>query len=196
MYAFIEGTITRLSSEKMVVNVGGVGYELHVSALTAKHFENAQRARVWTHLYVKEDVLALFGFAQEEEKTYFIQLISVSGIGPNTARTILSDLTPQQIRQCILQENVQAFSSVKGIGPKTAKRIILDLKDKMLKLGDLPADNTPAVNNTLMDEALSGLVALGFNKNRVQKLLIKVVGERPDINSAEQLIKEVLKQLS
>ena len=196
MYAYIEGKIAQISEDKVIIDVSGIGYELHISGQTAIELKKRPDCRVWTHLYVKEDVLALFGFWSEIERTMFRHLISVSGIGPNTARTILSSMPPDHVRQSILQENVSAFSQVKGIGPKTAKRLILDLKDKMVKSFGHSDEIAVVVNNTLSDEALSALVALGFNKNRVQKLLIDIMGNNPKINEVEPLIKEALKQLS
>jgi Holliday junction DNA helicase RuvA len=123
-------------------------------------------------------------------------LLSVSGIGPSTARLALSSLTPDDLKHAILSENVAAFKQVKGVGPKTAKRIILDLKDKLLKeSGDDPITFTPQ-DNTIRDEALSALMALGFNRIHVQKALNKILKEQPDVDSVESLIKIALKRLS
>ena len=196
MYAYIKGKIAHQSDDKLTLDVAGVGYELYISKQTALELKNQEDCKVWTHLYVKEDVMALFGFWSELERAMFRHLIAVSGIGPNTARMILSAMPPDHVRQAILQENVSAFNEVKGIGPKTAKRLILDLKDKMVKSFGQSEEIAVVRNNTLLDESLSALVALGFNKNRVQKLLIDVMGKNPKINEVEPLIKEALKQLS
>ena len=145
--------------------------------------------------HVKEDNQSLYGFFSKEEKELFQLLISVSGIGPNTARVVLSSMLPYEVSKAIAHEDVATFNRVKGIGPKTAKLIILDLKDKVLKYVDQKNISISQNHNTDRNEALSALIALGFPKNSVEKVLNKVVSSATESLSVEQLIKEVLKQL-
>ena len=152
--------------------------------------------RILTHQHIKEDAHTLYGFAEEQERNFFRLLISVSGVGPATAQIALSSLTPDELRSAIIGEDVSTFKRVKGIGPKTAKRIILDLKDKVLKdSGESPILSTPQ-DNTLRAEALSALLALGFARAQVQRSLNRVLREQSQVDSAEQLIKLALRDLS
>ncbi len=197
MIAFVKGIIAFKSPTYIVVETsGGVGYRIHISLHTYGQIEKLETVKLLTHLHVKEDSQTLYGFAEASERSSFVQLISVSGIGPTTAQVILSTMTAEEVRMAIISENVAAFRKVKGVGPKTAKRVILDLKDKMVKeSGDVPLSQL-AANNTLRDEALSALVALGFQKIKVQKALNHILKERDDVTSVEGLIKIALKQLS
>ncbi len=195
MYAYIEGKLSFKNPTHVYLDVNGVGYLLHISLNTYTQIEALEKVKLYTHLYVKEDILSLFGFHSEEEKNMFNLLISVSGIGPNTARVVLSSMTPNEVSTAILHENVPAFNKVKGIGPKTAKRVILDLKDKVSKLGnaEMP-DLVP--QNGIREEAISALLSLGFNKQQIVKKIDNVMGNMTDLSKVELLIKEVLKQLS
>ena len=196
MITYIKGTITYKSPTYIIVEAGDIGYHVNISLNTYAQIEQKERVQILTHLHIKEDSHTLFGFAEESERSLFVSLLSVSGIGPNTARILLSSMTPTEARAAIIGENVPAFQKVKGVGPKTAKRIILDLKDKLMKdSGDIPLAVSPQ-NNTLRDEALSALVALGFAKIHVQKVLNKILNERAGISSVEELIKLALQQLS
>ena len=134
MYAYIEGKYVFKSPTTVYIDVGGVAYVIHISLNTYSRIESAESGRLYTHLHVKEDAHTLYGFADEEEKNLFVLLLSVSGIGPNTARIILSSMVPIEVRTAILTDNDLAFKKVKGVGPKTAKRLILDLKDKIIIL--------------------------------------------------------------
>ncbi len=146
-------------------------------------------------MHTNDDGSTLYGFMNDAERSIFVHLISVSGIGPNTARVILSYMTTDEVKSAIIHENVAALHKIKGIGPKTAKRIILDLKDKMIKLhGDQPMV-VSGRDSGLKDEALSAMVALGFPKNSVSKLLDKIIGEKGGNIDVEDLIKETLKQI-
>ena len=196
MIAYLNGPITEKSPTHIVVEAGGVGYQVNISLYTYTAIEALDRVKILTHLHVKEDSHTLFGFAEEAERSLFILLLSVSGIGPNTARVMLSSMNPEEIRIAIISEDVAAFKKVKGVGPKTAKRIILDLKDKVLKASGEVSLSLPTVNNTFRDEALSALVALGFNKIQVQKTLNHVLKLSPGPATVEELIKLALKQLS
>lgn len=197
MIAYLRGRITFKSPTYIVVEAGGVGYGLHISLHTYAQLEKLEEAQVLTHLYIKEDSHTLYGFMEAAERHLFRLLISVSGVGPATAQVALSSMNPEEIRAAILSEQVGAFQAVKGVGPKTAKRIILDLKDKLIKAGGSEdASFVPAADNTLRQEALSALIALGFNRTQVQKALNRALKEDPSIRQVETLIKLVLKQLS
>jgi len=197
MIAYLKGKITTKTPASIIVETsGGVGYQVHISLQTYAQIEPLNQVQILTYLHVKEDGHTLYGFAEETERSLFKLLISVSGIGPSTAQVLLSSMTANEVRQAIISEDLVAFKKVKGVGPKTAKRMILDLKDKIIKdAGDSPLTTLP-VNNTLRDEALSALVALGFQKIKVQKVLNRVLKEEDGIDNVEGLIKIALKQLS
>lgn len=194
MYAYIRGKLTFVSPAIVVIETGGVGYELHISLHTYGQIQSATEAQLFTYLYVKEDIQALYGFADAAEKALFTQLISVSGIGPNTARMVLSAMSPGEMRDAILREDEALIRSIKGIGPKSAKRLILELKDKLSKETGVP-DTVGVGNNTAREEALSALIMLGFSRQASDKALRKVQQSNPDINAVEQLIKLSLKEL-
>jgi Holliday junction DNA helicase RuvA len=196
MISYIKGVISFKNPSFIVVEAGGIGYRVNISLHTYSKIEKSESIKILTHLQVKEDSHTLYGFADEAERKLFRHLISVSGIGPSTAQTMLSSMSPDDARAAIVGENVAAFKTVKGIGPKTAKRLILDLKDKLLKEGgDMPVVKGTA-NNTLRDEALSALVSLGFNKIQSQKVLSKILKEHPETKAVEDLIKLALRQFS
>ncbi|NNF34287.1 MAG: Holliday junction branch migration protein RuvA [Saprospiraceae bacterium] len=196
MIAYISGPITFKSPAYIYVEAAGVGYHINISLNTFSKIEHLEQVKILTYFHVKEDGQSLYGFYDAEERQIFIHLLSVSGIGPNTARVILSYMNPEEVNMAILQENVAALNAVKGIGPKTAKRIILDLKDKIAKKQDDVASLVVTVNNTIREEALSALLALGFPKAGVQKSISQVLRSDPSVGSVEDLIKKVLKQMS
>lgn len=196
MITYLKGAITHKSPTFIIVEAAGVGYHVNISLHTYALIEKLESVKILTHLYIKEDSHTLYGFAEEVERKLFVHLISVSGIGPSTAQILLSSLNPEELRAAIIGEDVSSFKQVKGIGPKTAKRIILDLKDKIIKeTGDEPL-TIPTANNTIRDEALSALVALGFARIQAQKALKKALGENPQAANVEELVKLALKQLS
>ena len=196
MISYINGPITFKSPTSIIVEAAGIGYLVHISLNTYALIEKLEKVKILTHFHVKEDSHTLYGFAEEAERSLFVLLLSVSGIGPNTARILLSSMTAQEARVAIISEDVLAFKKVKGVGPKTAKRIILDLKDKVLKdSGDSPL-SLSTQSNTFREEALSALVALGFAKIQVQKVLNKILSEQTNLAGVEELIKLALKQLS
>jgi Holliday junction DNA helicase RuvA len=198
MIAYIKGEITFKTPTYVHVEANGIGYHINISLQTYSQIEKLERVKLLTHFYVKEDQQTLYGFAEDVEKQLFIHLISVSGIGPSTARIMLSGMTTDELRSAIISENVVAFKKVKGIGPKTAKRLILDLKDKLIKESGEEGIMSPAVSsvsNTLRQEALSALVALGYVKIQAQKVLNKVLQSQPEISSVEKLIKLALSEL-
>jgi Holliday junction DNA helicase RuvA len=195
MIAYINGKITFKSPAYIYMDIQGLGYHVNITLQTYSKIEQLNEVKLFTHLHIKEDSHTIYGFFEEDEKELFVQLLSVSGIGPNTARIILSSMTSEQVRSAILHENVQLFSKVKGIGPKTAKRIILDLKDKIIKGGKEIVLTDMVSNNTNYDAALQALVALGFQKSQAEKALNKVNSEHPEAN-LEEFVKLALKQLS
>lgn len=196
MISYIDGKITFKSPTFILLETGGIGYHVNISLNTYTQIETKSEIKMLIHFHVKEDSHTLYGFAEETERSLFVHLISVSGIGTNTARIILSAMSPNEVKAAIIAEDVHAFKKVKGIGPKTAKRLILDLKDKIIKeSGDTPLTYTTQ-DNTFRDEALSALVALGFSKIKVQKVLNLILKTNTDIKNVEALIKLALKQLS
>ena len=195
MITYLRGNITQKTPTYIVVETAGVGYLVHISLHTYSQIEKKDEVKILTHLNIKEDSHTLYGFAEDTERSLFRHLISVSGVGPTTAQIMLSSLNPEELRAAIIGEQEQVFRAVKGIGPKMAKRIILDLKDKLIKdSGDLPL-TFPSQNNTIREEALSALVALGFQKIAVQKALNHLLKDQA-IQNVEQLIKLALRELS
>lgn len=196
MIAYLKGEITFKSPSAIVVEAAGVGYMVNISLNTYAKVESQDTIKILTYFHVKEDSQTLYGFADAAERSLFVHLLSVSGIGPATAQQMLSSLKPEEVRDAIIGENVAAFKQVKGVGPKTAKRLILDLKDKLIKESGGEALTVAAVDNTMREEALSALVALGFNKTQVQKTLNKVIRSEATFNNVEELVKITLKELS
>ena len=175
---------------------GGIGYHVNISLNTYQQIEEKEDIKILTYMQVKEDGHNLYGFYDERERKMFVHLISVSGVGVNTARVMLSGMNVDEMRSAIINEQVQTLNKIKGIRPKTAKRIILDLKDKVLKDGAVADTIVPTVSNTIVDEALSAMIALGFPRNTVNKKLNAIVASQPNITQVEDLIKAALKQLS
>ena len=197
MISYLKGAITFKSPVYIIVEAGGVGYHVNISLNTYSRIHREESIKILTYLHIKEDSHTLFGFADDAERQLFVHLISVSGVGPSTAQVLLSALQPEEVRVAIIGEDVAAFRQVKGIGPKTAKRIILDLKDKMLRdSGAEGAITAPPADNTIREEALSALVALGFSKIPAQKALSRALREQMSVESAEELVKLALKLLS
>ncbi|MBP5711144.1 MAG: Holliday junction branch migration protein RuvA, partial [Bacteroidales bacterium] len=174
MITFIKGRLVEKNPAYIVVDTaGGVGYLVHISLNTyAKLPEAEAEVRLLTHFVVKEDAQTLYGFNDETERSLFRLLISVNGIGPNTAIIILSALSPSELAEAVASENVRLIQSVKGIGAKTAQRLVIDLKDKVGKL-QISSDKISSSNNNNKNEALSALVSLGFGKNQVEAVLDK-----------------------
>ena len=194
MYSFIEGKIAELNPATAVLACHGIGYTISISLNTYSRINGKESCRLYTHLIVREDALTLYGFADTSERHVFQQLISVSGVGPNTARLILSSLTPAEVADAIARENVKLLQSIKGIGGKSALRIIIDLKDKIMK--DLPeGENLISAHNTGKHEALSALVMLGFNRPVAEKALDQVIKTNGGALPVDQLIKYALKIL-
>lgn len=196
MIAYIEGKITYKSPTNIIIDINGLGYNIFISLQTYSKIESWEKGKIYTHLLIKEDSHSLYGFADPEERALFLQLISVGGIGATTAQLVLSSLNSDQIKTAIIQEDDRTFSKVKGIGPKTAKRIILDLKDKIMKEPVNLTMDSGKINNTIKDEALSALLALGFQRQAAQVVLSKILQEHNDVSTVEDLIKRALGRLS
>lgn len=193
MIAHLQGRMVEKLPTEVVIDCNGVGYQVNISLHTYSLLPQSENVKLFTHLLIKEDAHTLFGFMEKSEKELFKLLISVSGIGAGTARTMLSSLNPKQVINAIGSGDVATIQSVKGIGAKTAQRVILDLKDKVLKLYDIE-EVSVSDYNTNKDEALSALEVLGFNKKMAEKAIDKIVKETPDAN-AETIIKQALKNL-
>ncbi len=194
MYAYIDGKLVFKSAAYVVIDAGGVGYHINISLNTYAKLGEAERCKLYTWLHVKEDAHTLYGFADEGERRLFLHLISVSGIGPNTGRMILSSITPEEIQQAIVKGNVSQIQRIKGIGPKSAQRMILELQDKLKKDGPDTLINMPSTH-TAKDEALSALVMLGFVRNSAEKVLDQEINKQGGNLTVEQLIKSALKSL-
>ncbi|MCW1952712.1 MAG: Holliday junction branch migration protein RuvA [Flavobacteriia bacterium] len=193
MITHLRGKLVERNPTELVVECGGVGYLLHISLHTFSLLPTEEAISIYTHLQVKEDSHSLYGFMEASERAIFRLLISVSGIGANTARTMLSSLSPEELEDAIASSNVGAIQSVKGIGLKTAQRVIIELKDKMLKIYDLDEFSTP-IDNTNKEEALSALEVLGFMRKQSEKMVDRILKDSPGL-SVEQIIKQTLKSL-
>ncbi|MBS2097753.1 Holliday junction branch migration protein RuvA [Carboxylicivirga linearis] len=191
MYEYISGRIAEASPAHVIIDVNGIGYLLNISLNTFTRLEGKTEAQLFVHENIREDAFQLYGFADPAERELFRHLISVSGIGANTARMMLSSLTPDELRGAILTGNVNQIKGVKGIGAKTAQRVIVDLKDKLSKE---PIDQKifAEQDNTIREEALSALVMLGFAKNSAQKAIDKILKENSSAK-VEEVIKQALK---
>ncbi len=194
MYAYIDGRLTFKCPTYIVVETGGVGYQINISLNTYAALGSAERCKIYTWLHVKEDAHTLYGFADEGERRLFLHLISVSGIGPTTCRMMLSSITPNEIQQAIVGADVALIQKIKGIGAKSAQRIILELQDKLKKEGIESLISMPS-HNTIKDEALSALIMLGFSKQVAEKALDNVMKKSDGELTVEQLIKQALKNL-
>ena len=196
MISYLKGQIVTKDPTYLVMDVGGIGYEVKISLNTFGYLKEADATLLHTHLHIKEDAHTLFGFHEESEKKRFLQLISISGVGPSTALMILSSLSAEELQHAIADGDVKTISGVKGIGQKTAQRIILELRDKISKedLLDKAVGISLSKGNTLQNEALSALSTLGINKAVAEKILDKILAETDGNISLEELIKLALKR--
>ena len=193
MITHIQGKLVEKNPTDVVIDCNGVGYLLNISLHTYSQIPDGEHVKLHTHFQVKEDSHSLFGFMSLAEREIFRLLISVSGIGASTARSMLSSLTPTEIKNALASEDVRTIQSIKGIGLKTAQRVIIDLRDKILKVHDV-TDSAAVLNNTNKDEALSALEVLGFTRKQSDKVVQTILRNQPDA-SVEVLIKEALKNL-
>ena len=191
MIAQLNGKLIEKNPTELVIDCGGVGYDVKISLNTYTTIGSSEAIRVYTKLIVREDAQILYGFASKEEREMFNYLISVSGIGPNIAMVMLSSMVPEEIAYAIQTEDVVTIQGIKGIGAKTAQRVILDLKGKVMKIAG-GIENSGASNNTNRFDALTALVSLGFDKKAAEKAIDKV--DSGDL-AVEILIKEALKVL-
>ncbi len=195
MIDYIKGQIVELTPTELILENAGIGYSILISLQTYEAFQGKSQATAYIHHYIREDEELYFGFATKDERELFRLLISVSGIGVASARMMLSTLTSDEIRQAILEENVNRIKSVKGIGLKSAQRLVLELKDKIVK-GEGSAESAlfPSGNQALLDEATTALVMLGFTKANIGKVLPGILKENPAAR-VEDIIKAALKKL-
>ena len=194
MYAYLQGKFTYKSPAQVYVEVNGVGYEVNISLNTYTHIQKLEEGKLFTYLQVKEDGHVLYGFFDRQEKEIFILLIGVSGVGAATARMMLSSIKPEEINKAIAQGNVRLLESVKGIGKKTAERLVLELKDKMGKQPFNPSFSG-LVGNSLEQDALNALVALGISRSQAEQSIQKIILAEPSVSQLEDLIKKALKAI-
>lgn len=193
MITHLKGRLVEKNPTFVVIECSGVGYFVNISLHTFSKISDSESIQLYTHLQIKEDSHTLYGFAENSEREIFRLLLSVSGIGSSIARTMLSSLTPLQIKNAIASGDVPTIQAVKGIGAKTAQRVILDLKDKVLKIYDID-EVSPNSNNTNKEEALSALEVLGFVRRQSEKAVEKVLSQDSTL-SVEDIIKHALKNL-
>ena len=193
MYSFISGTVVEKNPTYVVIDNQGIGYLINITLNTFTAIGEQQHVKLFVHLAIREDAHTLYGFYTEAERELFLQLITVSGVGCNTARLILSSMTVNEAIDAIATNNIRMIQGVKGIGAKTAQRIVVDLHDKVGKL-ETGGEISLIGNNTLKDEALSALMVLGFNKMSIEKVLDKLLKQMEN-PSVEDLIKESLRLL-
>ena len=193
MISFIKGKNIEISPTKLIVDVNGVGYEILISLRTYSKIKNIDKVNIFTHLNVKEDSHTLYGFYNKKERKTFLDLISISGVGPSTAIVILSSLSARELKKAIIESDVNKIKSVKGIGLKTAERIILELKDKISKEDIEDIKFVQSFDNTIRNEALSALSSLGISKNVVERHIDNILEKNINI-TLEELIREVLKK--
>jgi Holliday junction DNA helicase RuvA len=193
MYESIEGEFIEKSPAHLIVKAGHLAYYINISVFTYSQISNQKQGKLYLHFVVREDAQLLYGFSSPVEREIFRSLISVSGIGANTARLILSSLSPDEVTQAILAGNVAVLQGIKGIGAKSAQRIIVDLRDRVGKGAGID-ELFISKDNTGREEALSALVALGFPKRTVEKILTRILSEQPGL-SVEEVVKAALKYM-
>lgn len=195
MIAYVSGRLVEKEATHVVVETGGIGYFIHISLNTYSSLSGDEKCKLYTYFHVKEDIQALYGFFTKNEKVIFQHLISISGIGPNTAMVMLSSLSPEEVQHAIVSEDVRTIQAVKGIGAKTAQRVILELKDKLSKeqLEHTGKSSPISSYNTVKQEALSALITLGITKATAEKSIEKIIKTSGDNLTLEELIKLALK---
>lgn len=197
MIEYIKGEIVELTPTQMIIECGGIGYELNISLNTYSFYNGKSEGKIYIYEVIREDAHLLFGFAEKIERELFLMLITVSGVGPNTARMILSSLSPNELVQAIANRDETSLTAVKGIGLKTAQRILVDLKNKVKTMEGFTADasNTPIQGNgTVAEEAVAALIMLGFQKVPTQKAVSSILKGTPAM-TVEQVIKAALRML-
>ncbi|MGH2622105.1 MAG: Holliday junction branch migration protein RuvA [Sphingobacterium sp.] len=194
MYEYFDGKLIYIAPTHVILDVGGIGYYLHISLTTYSQIKDLKACKLYASHQVREDSQTLYGFSTEVERHLFLHLISVSGIGPNTGRMMLSSITPEEIQSAIINAQVNVIQKIKGIGPKTAQRVILELQDKLKKQGPNALIPTITSQPSAIEEALTALIMLGFPKPQAEKALQAISLADPDA-SVEQFIKAALKRL-
>lgn len=197
MIEYLNGQVIELNPAHVVLDIGGIGYFVHISINTYSAISSQKKIKLHIHEVIREDAHSLYGFYDVDERELFRMLISVSGVGANTGILFLSSLAVPDLKMAILAGDVNKLKSVKGIGLKTAQRLIVELKDKLAKepvSSNISGDIFGGLNNTVREEALSALVTLGFVKKNAEKALDKILKADPE-TTVEQLIKDALKQM-
>ena len=193
MIAYLNGNFSFKSATVVYIDVNGVGYEVNITLTTYSHIQNLEKGTLYTYLQIKEDGHTLYGFSELGEKAMFVKLIGINGVGAATARMMLSSLKPDEITRAIVQSNTRMLESIKGIGKKTAERIVLELKDKLGK-EDVGIPNSALIHNTLEQDALIALQALGISRPAAENAIKKVLNGNENYN-LEQLIKKALQSI-
>mgnify|MGYP001311588995 CR=1 FL=1 len=193
MITQIKGRLVEKSPTELVIDCNGLGYLVNISLNTFSLLSDSENISLYTHLQIKEDSHTLFGFYEKTERNLFRKLISVSGIGASTARTMLSSLNPEEIQRAILSENVSTIQSVKGIGLKTAQRVIIELRDKVSAISE-GSEISSNFTNSKREESLSALEVLGYSRKQTTKVVDKLISEKSEI-SVEEIIKNALNKL-
>lgn len=197
MIDYIKGDIAELTPATVIIETAGVGYCIHISLPTFSVLQGRKEAKLFVYEVIREDAHLLYGFTNQAERQLFLLLISVSGVGANTARMIMSSYSAAEIQEMIATGNVTALNAIKGIGAKTAQRIIVDLKDKIMKVAGMENNDLQlfaSAASPVKDEAVSALVMLGFAANASQKVIDSILKKEPTLK-VEQLIKLALKML-
>ncbi|MBL7863475.1 MAG: Holliday junction branch migration protein RuvA [Cyclobacteriaceae bacterium] len=194
MIAYLRGKLVHKEPTHVIIDVGGIGYQASISFNTFSEIKDKEDIRLATYLHVREDAHLLYGFASDAEKSMFLNLISVNGVGPNTAMVMLSSLPPAELRAAILRDDAATLQAVKGIGGKTAQRLILELKDKLRKSpGDAQSTLPGATSNTNRQEALTALMTLGISRSAAENSIDAVLRKSGNTISLEDLVKQALK---
>jgi len=193
MIAFLKGRLVEKTPTDIIIDCNGIGYQVHISLHSYSLIKDSELIQIHTYLQIKEDAHILYGFVEKIERELFKLLISVSGIGGNTARNMLSYVTPKDLMQAIASNDVKTIQAIKGIGIKTAQRVVIDLQEKVQKMYGME-DLSTTVNNTNAEEALSALEVLGFVRKTAEKVVNKITEQQPEA-TAEQIIKLALKSL-
>lgn len=195
MIEYIQGKLVSKNPAFVVIDIGGIAYHIKISINTYEKIHHFDDCKLLIHLAIKEDAHVLYGFHEDPERSLFRNLISVSGIGTNTAMLILSSLKTSELINAIISGNVSLLKSVKGVGPKTAQRLVLELQDSLLKKGE-GINKVKPIPNITFDEAVSALMMLGFKKGEAEKAVLKVTHDHPEVTAVEDVIKLSLKSIN
>jgi holliday junction DNA helicase RuvA len=195
MIEYIQGKLITKNPAFVVIDIGGMAYHINISINSYEKISRLEESKLLIHLSIKEDAHVLYGFFEESERALFRNLISVSGIGTNTAMLILSSLKTSELINAIITGNISLLKSVKGVGPKTAQRLVLELQDSLLKKGEVVSKSN-RLPTLIFDDAIGALTMLGFKKSEAEKAVIRIINENPDISTVEDVIKLSLKSIN